>query len=390
MTTLTLTPEVRTAPAAPTQPAPSVRRADIDWVRIAAFGLLIVYHVGLVYAPWDWHVNSSHRVEELKYAALIMNPWRLTLLFFISGVAFRLMSRNAAPEQAIWQRLTRLAPPFLFGVLVLVPPQAWLEATAKGTFHEGFVAWWLAAFSPEGIADGVPINHLWFVLYIGVYTLIAAPLLGKPQLVAKLEAALERTLSGWRLIVAPMLYLIVVRQMMLGWFGVTNHLQNDWYNHAASFATFLLGFLIAKREGVWRDFERLRWVFLACALAALPLLMAMTGRTGVVDFYVRQAAFGIVQWGAIGAALGFARNLLKDARGPALTYLSRAIFPCYLAHQTVIVMAAYALKPAGLPLALEAGLLLFATLAGTLLVYEIVRRVPALGPLWGLNNKARS
>ena len=44
-------------------PAPTQRRADIDWIRIAAFGVLILYHVGLVYAPWDWHVRSPHTIE---------------------------------------------------------------------------------------------------------------------------------------------------------------------------------------------------------------------------------------------------------------------------------------------------------------------------------------
>ena len=41
----------------------ATRRADIDWIRVAAFGLLIVYHEGLVYAPWDWHVHSPHTFE---------------------------------------------------------------------------------------------------------------------------------------------------------------------------------------------------------------------------------------------------------------------------------------------------------------------------------------
>jgi hypothetical protein len=47
--------------------SPLARRADIDWIRVAAFGILILYHVGLVYAPWDWHVHSPHTFEWLRY-----------------------------------------------------------------------------------------------------------------------------------------------------------------------------------------------------------------------------------------------------------------------------------------------------------------------------------
>ncbi len=36
------------------------RRIDLDWLRIAAFGLLIFYHVGMFYVTWGFHVKSAH------------------------------------------------------------------------------------------------------------------------------------------------------------------------------------------------------------------------------------------------------------------------------------------------------------------------------------------
>ena len=30
----------------------------LDWLRVAAFGLLVLYHVGMYYVSWDWHVKS--------------------------------------------------------------------------------------------------------------------------------------------------------------------------------------------------------------------------------------------------------------------------------------------------------------------------------------------
>ena len=38
-----------------------MRRYDLDWLRIAAFGLLIGYHVGMLYVPWAFHVKSEYR-----------------------------------------------------------------------------------------------------------------------------------------------------------------------------------------------------------------------------------------------------------------------------------------------------------------------------------------
>jgi peptidoglycan/LPS O-acetylase OafA/YrhL len=361
------------------------RRADIDWIRVAAFGLLIVYHVGLVYAPWDWHVHSPHTFESLRYAALVTNPWRLTLLFFVSGVALRFMSRKYAAGAVLRARLARLVPPFLFGVLVLVPPQAWIEAMDKGSWNQSLWAWWLAEFSPAGLAAGVPVNHLWFVLYIGAYSVLAIGLLAVPRLLALAEAGLEWLLGGWRLLLLPILYLAFARQHLFATYGLSNHLTTDWYNHAMSLGVFGLGFLLAQRETVWRNFERLRFAFLGLAVVALPALIALEAATGgAPDDLAKNVTFAIDQWATIGAVLGFASRHIRAADGPLLRYLTDAVFPCYLAHQTILVICAGLLKPTGLPVGVEAPLLIAATLGGSLLVYEVVRRIDPIRPLWGL------
>ncbi len=76
------------------------RRLDLDWLRIAAFGPLILYHVGLLYVPWPYHAKSRHAVPALEPLLLAINPWRLLLLFLISGVATRFMSAAVPPGQA--------------------------------------------------------------------------------------------------------------------------------------------------------------------------------------------------------------------------------------------------------------------------------------------------
>ena len=154
-------PEKQAQPA--TQTPAFARRADLDWIRVTAFGLLILFHVALVYAPWDWHMHSRHTFNWLAEAILATGPWRLTLLFLVSGAALRFMSRRLSPQETARARLARLVPPFLFGVLFLVPPQSWLEALDKGWWTGSFVGWWLHSFSPSQLLR-IPLNHLWFVL----------------------------------------------------------------------------------------------------------------------------------------------------------------------------------------------------------------------------------
>lgn len=371
-------------------PAPSQRRADIDWIRIAAFGVLILYHVGLVYAPWDWHVHSPHTLPALGLAALVTNPWRLTLLFMVSGIALRFMVRKTPPARAFGQRLSRLLPPLLFGVLVLVPPQSWIEAVEKGSFSGSLWAWWLSEFSPAGLRDGVPLNHVWFVLYITVYSLAALALASAPRIFGALEAGLAWLLSGGRLLLAPMIYLALLRLWVFPWAGLTNHITDDPYNHAMSLGVFLTGFLLALRDDVWTRFERMRWTALAIAAASLPALIYLSRPIDQPPSTPANLAFAIYQWATICAVLGFGSRSLRGADGPALRYLTDAVFPCYLAHQTLLVIAAHVTKPWGLPAGVEAALLATFTLGGSLLVYEIVRRIPWIRPLWGLRPAQRT
>src|SRR5690554_3056190 len=66
----------------------STRRHDIDALRVIAFGLLILYHVGMFYvADWGWHIKSAYLAEWLQHPMLLLNRWRMSLLFLVSGLA---------------------------------------------------------------------------------------------------------------------------------------------------------------------------------------------------------------------------------------------------------------------------------------------------------------
>jgi len=367
-------------------PAPSTRRNDLDWIRVGAFGLLILYHVALVYAPYDWHIHSVHTFTWLHEALLLTNPWRLTLLFLVSGAALRFMTGRRTPAQTLRARAERLIPPLLFGALVLVPIQSFVEAIDKGGFTGNFADWLWHEFSPSGLANGVPVNHLWFVVYITVYSLITIGLTTFPGLMARAEAWLVRNTAGWRVLVVPLAYLIVIRIVLFPIFGITNKLTWDFYNHFLSLGAFLFGFLMVRHEALWAELERRRHQSLIVALIALPIMMLQAWHPGGATWFgiPRAIVFAIDQWAMITAILGFGSRYLRNTRGPALPYLVDATFPLYLAHQTVLVVAVWFVRPANLPPAAEALTLVGITFGVSLLIYEIVRRIPVIRPIWGL------
>ena len=122
----------------PQQVSTSERRIDLDWVRILAFGLLIFYHVGMLYVSWGFHIKSEHRLTWLEPVMLVLNPWRLSLLFLVSGVASRFMLGKYRLGAFARARSARLLIPLIFGMLVIVPPQSYLQIVESLGYPAGF------------------------------------------------------------------------------------------------------------------------------------------------------------------------------------------------------------------------------------------------------------
>jgi peptidoglycan/LPS O-acetylase OafA/YrhL len=378
------------------------RRYDLDWLRIGAFGLLILYHVGMFYVSWDWHVKSSRAGEAIEPLMQLVNPWRLTLLFLISGAATRFMADKLSAWRLTSSRMGRLWPPLLLAVFVIVPPQAYYEVyeaieamgASQSPWLDNFYLKYVSASGNWCDADGCLItptyNHMWFVAYLIVYTLVLIPLL---PLLRRVPRAVAALISGPGFLLTPWLALFALRATLFPAFGETHAFIDDWYLHPLYFGVFLFGFAIAKHQPFFERCVRWRWAALGLALAAWASVVAYYAlASDTPPEWLRTTFRGVRElqaWTAIVAAIGFAHRHLRDADGPVRRLLTQAIFPFYLAHQTIIVIAGHHLDDLGLSLWIEAPLLIGATALGCWLFYDAARRVPALRIWVGLPSKTK-
>ena len=377
------------------------RRHDLDWVRILAFLLLILYHVGMYYVSWDFHVKSDQAGHAIEPLMLLTSPWRLSLLFLVSGVATAYLLERR-PQGFLRSRSWRLLLPLAFGMLVIVPPQSYLEVVERlhypGSYAE-FYRLYLTGFHGfcrDGSCLKLPTwNHLWFVAYLWVYTLLLfAGVRLAPRALPALRHVAERNLSGLMVVLLPVALLVAARIGLAGRFPQTHALVDDWYNHVNFFLVFLLGVVLAGTQGPWTALERLRWPVLALSVFGWGLLCLLNGyydsdevMVGPAGMLAGRVLYGSLQWVAIAAVLGFARRHLNHD-GPARRYLTAAIFPVYILHQTVIVIFAHALKPAHLYPPVEAVVLVLTCAAACFLGVEVIRRVGFLKPLFGYSDGA--
>ena len=380
------------------------RRHDLDWVRVLAFGVLVLYHIGMYYVSWDWHVKSPEAGPTIEPLMMLSSPWRLSLLFLVSGAATAFLLERM-PRGFLGSRSWRLLLPLLFGMFVIVVPQTYYEVVEKlpGGYHDGYLAFYaryLAAdpnFCREGDCLDVPTwNHLWFVAYLWVYTVVLWLITRwmAPEALARIRDFAAARLSGAGALLWPIALLALARLALVGRFESTHALVDDWYNHAQYFAVFALGFLMACSHGFWQSLQRLRWPALGIAAASYAFIVWYFHGNGFDDAnpppnalrMAQRLLWAANQWTTIAAICGFAYRF-RHADSAALRYLVPAVFPVYILHQTVIVVLAHHLKALSMPAVVEGPLLIVATFALCFAGYEAIRRVGLLRPLFGLKRK---
>ena len=367
----------------------------LDWIRIFAFFVLIFYHTGMYYVTWDWHVKSPFASATLEPLMTLSSPWRLSLLFFVSGCATAFLHAKSAAG-FVRSRTQRLLIPLALGLWVIVPPQSWAEVTEAVGYHDGYLhfmalyATGYGDFCRDGCLRIPTWNHLWFVAYLWCYTMVAAlAWWAIPHArIERLGAAVARRLHGPWLFVLPVAWLAAIRLLLVARFPDTHALVDDWYEHANYFSVFVLGLLLARETAVWEEIRRQRWTALALAFAGYAVVEIWSSHYGELRslewlHQLQRVCYALDQWAAIVAALGFARQW-NPADSRARRYLTEAIFPFYIVHQTAIVLLAHFMKPLGLRPPVEGPLLVAATVAICFASFEIVRRVGWMRPLFGL------
>ena len=380
---MTRPPDTHPAAAAP-------RLFFLDWLRVVALTVLVVYHAGMLYVTWPFHLKSPFASPALEPWMKLTEPWRMSLIFMLSGAATALMLRRVPPQPLFRLRSRRLLLPLLAGVLVVVPPQAYLEVVQKFGYAGGYLDFLKLyvshdqRFCQNGRCMILPTwNHLWFLPYLWLYT---ALLLGAvalwPGVLRRWGACLARALAGWGLLVWPVALIFVLRWQLSPRFPVTYALVDDGFSHAMYGAMFCIGAGFAMDGRAWARLEQWRLLSLGLALAAWAVLVLAQPRG-----WAAHAVVAVLQWHALVAAFGCARrHLNRDSAWR--TRLNEAVFPVYVLHQTILLIAAWTVWPLGWPPLVEGPVLVAITLLLSWAGYAAIRRILALRPWFGLPRAA--
>ena len=374
------------------------RRHDIDALRFLVFSLLIVYHTAMLYlAGADFHIKSTYLTDSLNFPMVFINRWRMEIVFIISGVSCAMMTQTSRGA-FLWRRVRRLLLPLVFGLLVIIPVQPYCEGVSNGLVAPGYGQFLLDYFGhhawPAGAFTGWKTsftwNHLWYLVYLLLYTIVLVAL----QPLLERIRPLFTGLRGWRLLVLPAMPALVATVFLKLHYPENHALVKDWYAHAIYFTMYLYGWWLGNDKGVWQELARLRWHTLLLAPCAFAVYIGFD--LVYSENLLTWASLGswpmrnLYMWLAICTILGWSHTLL-NRRFTWLPWARQAVYPWYILHQSAIVLLAYWLVPLKLGPVIEPVLILAGTVAICWgLTSLVIGKLNWLRPCFGLPARPRA
>lgn len=344
------------------------RRYDIDWLRVIAIGLLLIYHISIVFQPWGVFIKfmqSDQSLETLWIPMSMLNVWRIPLLFFVSGMGVSFAMRKRNLKQLLLERTRRIFLPFVFGVFFIVPIHLFL---------------WQKYYSQDLVYDPDP-GHLWFLANIFIYVLLLSPIF----------YYLKRNENG---VIHKWLKVLFSNPLTLLLITIPFVLEAAWVDpapyevYAMTLHGFLLGLLafllgfccVYGGNTYWETVLKWRWLFL--------LIAATLYSVRLVEFQLKAPnyimAIESVVW--IFTAFGFAYRYLNKP-GRLLNYLSEAAYPVYIIHMVFLYLGAYLILPLAIPVVFKFALVIAFTAAGCFVTYDLfIKRIRIIRPLFGLKS----
>ena len=379
----------------------SSRRYDLDWLRVLAFSLLIFYHTGMIYVEhWDFHFKSQYLSSSLEYLMLLSSPWRMLLIWFISGYALGVVLQQLVAWQFLhfaMRRTLLLLLPLLTGLWLIVPPQLFAQMWQDGAHQLSYWAFYQAfldlqhplfANYQSGVWPHVDVNHLWYLRSLWLFTLgilLFWPLLRWQKFQQGVAQVLQLALP-WQIAIFSLM-LLLIRVATDG----DSDSRRDW----SGLVFLVLGLLTVKQPSFWQQLEKARpWLGLVCLLNCGLLLGCYYLRQQAELGTTWQSHLQLLRWVSYSLQavamtcwlLALAQRFLNHPHR-YLASANRAIFPIYLVHQSLIIMAAMMLTPYALGGAVEALLVILLTVGGCALLLFILWKMPLLAPLFGLKTK---
>jgi glucans biosynthesis protein C len=363
---------------------PLNRQVDLDWIRVIATLIVFLYHISMFFNPFPWHVkNGAINDSYILIFSLLVGTWIMPIFFAISGITTYHALQRRIGKEFVKERLVRLGIPLVFGVLVLTPPQVYIERITHQQFEGSFLSFFPHFFNGLYLEINGTGNfaffglHLWYLLVLLVFSLTLLPVFGKVKASKKFNFKRYLWLSFILLIVAA--YLEIVN---LGGWGIPFYL-----------IIYCIGYIYFSQDP-FKEFIRKNKLiigvitFISSSLYIIGFMNGMAEKEGIVSLvftYIK--VLNSWNWLLFIFYLG---DKYFVNRKNGLKYLSQASMPFYILHQPIIVGIGFYLIKLSWNTPSKILLLILGSFFIIMLIYQFaIKPISVLRILFGIKGKSK-
>lgn len=368
------------------------RKYFIDWLRIVLIISVFFFHVGMIFRPEKWHVNSVESFAFLDPIMWWLHLWRMPLLFLVSGIGTYYAIGHRSSWQYLKERFKRLYIPFTFGFFTLVPLMVYVERIDNySSFFEYIPHMFDGGPYPIG---NISWHHLWFILYLFIISLMISPFLNYTK--SNHYHNVSTKLVSWsskRMGLNYLLPIIIISQLILRqYFPKSTHaLYNDWAYFAYYLLFFLSGFILFTNDKVIKSLSNDRRLYLYQSLAFTILLFSLPSifsEPSTAQDYLRGVCEIIISLSCGLTAIAYFKVYVnKDHQ--LRKVMNDAIYPFYLLHQPALIFVGYLVLQWDISYSMQAFLITILSLAFIFTSYLIIIQFNFLRVVFGMKTKPK-
>lgn len=371
----------------------------LDWLRVIAFSILLFEHCAELFVPWKFWVTNSESSNELGYFIRALKPWRMPLLFIVSGAAVYLACKRKNSLEIFKERTVRILLPLVAAMLLVIPPQIYFIKIQEG-YQGGFWQFYLSVFNFRWFPKGnLHWLHLWYLAFIFGFTMLVLPFLPKMRSV-RFDNAINRIDAALK---NPIMLITFGVVISLPYYFINTYLtKGNLAQLAFYFPYFLFGLTVFLRNNIQQTLVKHAKSFLLMALVATGCLFALSFWAYEGQLLVKQAVndqhkpFGIFfiqslnTWLCVLAILGYAIRYM-NFKTAGLTYANEAVYPFYILHQTVIVAIGYYIVQMNASISWKLFLVTLFSFTAIWAFYEyVVKRTAVTRLIFGLKMRGKT
>jgi len=365
----------------------------VDWLRVLATLSIFLYHSNRFFTLNNWHISNVERSLASTVFEETFNLWMMPLFFVLSGAAVYYSLKSRTAGQFVQERILRLLVPLIgIGVFIFGPVQIYLERLTHGEFSGNFFQFYphyfdgFYGFGGNFAWMGV---HLWYLMDIFIFSLIALPIfLPCGQTGKSLVSRLASKLNGpWVLLFFLLLLAMASVVTKLAGLGFTEEMGS--WDILSYFTFFVYGYLMFSKEGIQDILNR---YLLTALIMALSLTVAHLVLTFVPSLNSAYDSWpvdlrGICAWCWIVSFLGIGSRFLNFSN-KFLGYANEAVLPFYILHQPVILVFGFFVVQWNIGILAKYSVIIITSFIMIMAIYEfLIRRINILRFLFGMRLK---